>query len=361
MIRKIFLISKFFFDSNDLNLFSPFQLHAISSRLRLPCPSFELQNSAFDFSHILDFCSQIESLKVVPTNGNFSTKEDFLQQLINPIGTSNILASTLTFDLSPFTAITELEFCGIVPQNIVNCDPVKSTVIDLTVKNTRVQNVQQILLPDSIHDGSISSLDRSWSRVKTADFGHNDIWVIDVAMPLLPNVEIVHFNDNRLRTVANLKSLYHLSHLNLSGNLIESLHNWHLELGNIENLNLSGNKLKSLSGLGKLRSLHSVDLSWNEIEDLQEIDEIAQLPVIENVGLNGNLLALEVDYRSRILSRFGERCGEIILDNEKARPNEIDKAMVLAALRKTKLGWFEQNDLNLEWKFDFKRFKFEWK
>lgn len=274
----------------------------------------------------------------MPSSGSFTSKEEFLQQLINPIGTSNILASTLTFDLSPFTAITSLELCGIVPQNIVNVEPVKATVIDLVVNNTRVQNVQQILLPDSIHDGSISTLDQSWSQVKVADFGNNDIWVIDIAMQLLPNVEIVHFNDNRLRTIANLKSLYHLSHLNLSGNLISNLDKWHLELGNVETLNLSSNKLKSLSGLGKLRSLRSVDLSWNEIEDLQEIDEIAQLPVIEILSLNGNMLSLEVDYRARILSRFGERSNEIFLDNEKARSNEIDKAMVLAALRKTKIG-----------------------
>lgn len=311
------------------------KLHAISSRLRLPCPSFELQNSAFDFSHIVEFCSQLESLKVVPSNENCTTKEEFLQQLISPIGTSNILPSTLTFDLSPFTAISSLELCGIVPQNINNCEPLKATVTSIVVNNTRVQNVQQILFPDSIHDGSVSS---SWSKVTTANFGNNDIWVIDPAMQLLPNVEIIHFNDNRLRTVTNLKSLYHLSHLNLSGNLIESLHNWHLELGNISNLNLSSNKIKSLAGLSLLRSLTSIDLSWNEIQDLQEIDEIALLPVIEHVSLNGNLLALEVDYRARILSRFGERCAEIVLDNEKARSNEIDKAMVLAALRKTKLG-----------------------
>lgn len=214
----------------------------------------------------------------------------------------------------------------------------KATVTNLVVNNTRVLNVQQILLPESIHDASVSNLDQAWIRVKTADFAFNDIWQIDPSMQLLPNVEIVHFNDNRLRTVANLKTLYSLNSLDLSGNLIENLQNWHLELGNISTLNLSSNKLKSLAGLSRLRSLHSIDLSWNEISELEEIDEISNLPLIENLGLNGNLIALEVDYRARILSRFGERCGEIILDSEKARPNEIDKAMVLAALRKTKLG-----------------------
>lgn len=259
-----------------------------------------------------------------------------MQHLINPIGNSNILPSTLTFDLSPFTSVTSLELCGIVPQNISKCDAVKSTAVCLSVHNTRVQNVQQILLPESIHDSF--TFDQSWSKIKIINFGNNDIWTIDSAMQLVPNVEEVHLNDNRLRTVTNLSSLHHLSHLNLSGNLIDSLVGWYLELGNIQTLNLSCNKLKSLAGLNRIRSLRSIDLSWNQIQHFDEVDEIAQLPVIENVGLNGTLLALEVDYRPRVLARFAERCCEIVLDNERCSPNEIDKAMVLAALRKTKIG-----------------------
>lgn len=154
----------------------------------------------------------------------------------------------------------------------------------------------------------------------------------------MQNVEEVHLNENRLRTVANLSSLYHLNHLNLRGNLIDSLKDWHMKLGNIETLNLSCNKLVSLAGLSRLRSLKSVDLSWNQIDDFNEIDEIAQLPVIENVGLNGNPLILEVDFRVKVLTRFGDRCADIILDNERCSQIEIDKAMVLSALRKAKIA-----------------------
>jgi hypothetical protein len=60
--------------------------------------------------------------------------------------------------------------------------------------------------------------------------------------------------------------------------------------------------------------------------------------VIEMVSLNGNLLASTVDYRPRVLARFGERCCEIILDNENCSSDEVDKAMVLAVLRKAKIG-----------------------
>jgi nischarin len=210
------------------------------------------------------------------------------------------------------------------------------TAVNLICHNTRAQNIQQILLPETIHD--TFTPEDSWSKIKKFDCGYNDIWTIDGAMQLVPNVEELFLNNNRLRTVSNLRSLHHLSHLNLSGNLIESLAEWHKELGNIEILNLSGNKIKSLAGLSRLRSLRCVDLSWNEIDSIEEIDEIAKLPIIENLGLNGNVIALEVDYRARILARFGERCCEIILDNEKCSQNEIDKAMVLAALRRTKIA-----------------------
>lgn len=304
----------------------------------LPVQNFELVDSAYSFSHVLDFCSQIENLKIVPSTdvGELSTKEEFIQKLISPIGQSNILASTLTFDLSPFTSVQILELWGALPQNIFKCDSAKATVKLLKLTNTRIQSTKEILLPESIHE--TFSVDQYWKNVKSVFFPNNDIWTIDSSMQLIPNVEEIHLNDNRIRKVANLRSLSNLYHLNLSGNLIESLIGWHCELGNVEILNLSSNKIKSLSDLSKLRSLRSIDLSWNNIDSFDEVDEIAALPILESFSLNGNAIACEVDYRSRVLSRFGERCSEIILDNEKCSQTEIDKAMVLSSLRKAKIG-----------------------
>lgn len=310
-------------------------MHAISSRILLPCPTFELQNSAFDFSHILDFCSNLESLIIIPSSTCESDdKEEILKQLISPIGTSNILPSTLVFDLSPFTSLRTLEIIGIVPQNISNCDYLRSTVTHLSVNNTRVQNIQQLLSPESIHEDAPRN--SVWSKVKKVNFGKNDIWTIDSAMALIPNVEEVHLNDNFLRNISNLKSLHYLNHLNLSGNLIESCSKWQFEIGNISFLNLSFNKLKSLNGLSRIRSLRTIDLSWNQIDSFEELDEIAQLPIIENVGLNGNIIASQVDYRTRVLARFGEKCNELILDNEKCSQSEVEIARVLSVLRQTR-------------------------
>jgi Leucine-rich repeat (LRR) protein len=277
-------------------------------------------------------------LKILPSAGTFTTKDDYLQTLIGPIGSSNILPSTLNFELKLFTAVNSLSYFGIVPQNVTSCDPVRAKVVEFNVNFTRVQNIQQILVPELVAPpSSTESLTAyKWTSVKKADFGHNDIWTIDVTMNLMSDVEELHLNNNRLRTIANLSSLHNLRYLNLSGNIVESLTDWYMQLGNIESLNLSSNKLKSLRGLSRLRSIRLIDLSWNQIDDFDEIEEIALLPVVEQISLNGNPLILEVDWRSKVLARFEERCGDIVLDNEKCSPHELDKAMVFAALRKTR-------------------------
>lgn len=309
--------------------------HFSASRIRQPKNSFELHDPNFDFSHILDFCKQIKTLRIVPTKSkDLTSKDDYIQQLINPLETSNILPSTLTFDLTAFTP-EQLELIGIVPQNIAECDNVKLTVKNLTVNFTRVQNIQQILSPESIHEKSDGA---HWEQVVVANFAFNDIWTIDASIKQIANVQELNLSDNRIKKISNLKSLHRLSNLNLSSNIIESVDNWNYEIGNVEILNLASNRLKVLTGLSKLRSLVVLDISFNEIDDINEIDEIAQLPLIESLNLNGNPLAVIVDYRSKVLSRFGERCNEVVLDSEKCSQEELDKALVLNALRQTRIS-----------------------
>jgi nischarin len=190
-----------------------------------------------------------------------------------------------------------------------------------------------------IHDSTIAAESinmYSWNNVKIANFASNDIWTIDGAIKLIPNVQELNLSENRL-SMANLSSLPNLRILNLSENLVETLQDWHTLLGNVEVLNLSSNKIKSLEGLNRLISLRRLDLSFNEIADIDQSEFIANLPVLENISLIGNPLIVEVDYRAKVLARFGDRCAEIVLDNEKCTVSEIDKAMIFAALRKTKL------------------------
>lgn len=48
--------------------FSALEMYAISERLKIPCPPNDSTDSVFDFTHVVEFCSQIERLTVRPRN-----------------------------------------------------------------------------------------------------------------------------------------------------------------------------------------------------------------------------------------------------------------------------------------------------
>lgn len=48
--------------------FSALELYAISERLKLPCPLSDTVEKKYDFSHVIDFCMQLERLIIRPRN-----------------------------------------------------------------------------------------------------------------------------------------------------------------------------------------------------------------------------------------------------------------------------------------------------
>lgn len=46
--------------------FSALELFAITQRLKLPCPTSDSVKKVYDFSHVLDFCSQLDQITVQP-------------------------------------------------------------------------------------------------------------------------------------------------------------------------------------------------------------------------------------------------------------------------------------------------------
>lgn len=76
-----------------------FQLHAISERLKIACPMTEKQDQMYDFSHILDFCSQLQALII---EGSYEK-----------LGTSNIVPNELHFDLVSFKNLVDLKILGV--------------------------------------------------------------------------------------------------------------------------------------------------------------------------------------------------------------------------------------------------------
>ncbi|KAL9915136.1 nischarin isoform 1-T1 [Glossina fuscipes fuscipes] len=331
--------------------FSALQVYAISERLNLPCPPENIENRGkFDFSHVLDFCTQLEILKVTPVKGHDSFASDY-NAVDVPIGSSNIIPKKLKFNLNAFRNIHTLKFYALPPENILDIGLLKPNLQKICVHNTTTTSINQILLCDNVHkenvivnsptkadiavQGPITSSSASctnWPKINELNFSGNLLTQIDESVSLVPQLRTLVLEQNRLKNIRNLAELPHLQTLTLSVNLISDCINWHLELGNLITLNLAQNKLKSVKGLRKLLSLVNLDLSCNLIEDIEEVDNIACLPLLETLRLTGNPLASIVDYRSRVLARFHDRASEIFLDSEKGTHKELDTALVLSAL-----------------------------
>lgn len=107
--------------------FSMLEMHAISRRLSLPCHPLELTTSLHHFSHVLDFCTHLERIIVVPTK---YSKMDALQcddlenfgnimsHAQSPIGTSNIVPLDLHFNVNAFRNLKSLTLLGVPPSNV---------------------------------------------------------------------------------------------------------------------------------------------------------------------------------------------------------------------------------------------------
>lgn len=253
------------------------------------------------------------------------------------IGTSNIIPTQLKFDLVAFKNLKTLQIFGMYVENITNMGTLRSTIQQLAWHNTDSSQISEFLLCDCVHKTDIlDDQSKSWPQLENINLSDNKLAAIDKSIRLVPNLKTLVLDRNQIKTVENVSCLPYLQTLSLCENQISTCIDLHLELGgNLMHLNLSQNNLTSLKGFRKLFSLVKLDVSCNAIETISEVDFVANLPCLEELILTGNPIAGSVDYRSRVLARFDDRINDIYLDNEKGNAQEIDTALVLAALRQS--------------------------
>ncbi len=85
---------------------------------------------------------------------------------------------------------------------------------------------------------------------------------------MLPGVRSINLSHNRIAIVSNLEYCYSLERLDLSHNLISSLDDVFVVLGNVHQLNLSANYITSTSGLERLYGLEVGGLFHYRLLDL---------------------------------------------------------------------------------------------
>lgn len=296
------------------------QLHAISERLKQPCPPIDNPDKRLDFSHVLDFCCQLARVEV--EGSNF------------PINSSNLVPNQLSFDLIAFKSLQHLFMTDVVVTNIRDAQVVRSNLESLAIHHSQLRSIATIAMCDALHKDVKNAGDGYiWHKLTELDLSFNYLEEIDDALKLMPNISKLNLNHNKLSTMKGLTQLPHLSHLSLAANAYYTVEDLHTRLGNIVHLDLSENHVSSLLGFSRLFSLERLELASNAVADVDEARHLAHLPCLEALTLTGNPVSTVVDYRTRVLERVGVRASEICLDNERPSLKELDTIAVLQALR----------------------------
>ncbi|XP_069955046.1 nischarin-like isoform X2 [Cherax quadricarinatus] len=305
--------------------FTPLQLHAISYRLKNPLPTNVASEQETDFSHVVDFISQVRHLVIEGSN--------------QCLRASNIIQNNLAYTLNTFKSVERLTLKNASVSQLGHLGAVRRTTKYLEVKNSGMVHMSDIFLCDVVYKESVEGSDPyRWSMLVDVDVSYNRITHIDESVALALNVEKLNISSNKLSSVECLTKLPNLVSLNLSNNLFSTLEDMHTKLGNVVHLDLSQNSLSSLKGLSKLYSLSSLNVSTNNICEISEVSHLSRLPCLETLILTGNPVATIVDYRTKVLELFGQRASEICLDNERPTQRELEFVAVLQAIRASREG-----------------------
>lgn len=280
--------------SNRCHEFTTLEMFAISSRLKMPCPVTEASQKSFDFSHVLDFCSHLQEITVRQLHKDKASVDRADGDKVTVmVGSSNIDPGALQFDLIAFRGLKKLMLDGVSPENITDISSARESLTHFTINKTTITQINQVLLCDCIHKDQLDHT-RNWSSLTHLDLSDNALRGIDASIALLPKLQTLLLDRNRILSIAYLNQLPCLSRLELSQNQIGECVDCHLELGNIRTLNLSQNRLRALYGFRKMYSLVALNVANNQVVEVTEVDHVAALPCLEELVLNGNPLATVV-------------------------------------------------------------------
>lgn len=200
----------------------------------------------------------------------------------------------IPFNLHVFAGLSVLEIVGVDISCIQGLECFKDQLQMLIVDQSPMKTTETILKTQ-------------FTRLTSVKIRHCELEQMDSSLELVPNVKQIDFSNNRLKRIQNLEKCSSIESLNLGFNRISSLNDINQVLGNIKSLNLRYNNISSIQGLDKLYSLQSLDLSHNRLSDLGELGALTAFPELIQVALSGNPLAYVPDYRRQVLFLFSDR------------------------------------------------------
>uniref|UniRef100_A0A4W5KXG7 PX domain-containing protein n=1 Tax=Hucho hucho TaxID=62062 RepID=A0A4W5KXG7_9TELE len=153
----------------------PLQLYAITQQLKLAKPTCSNGDAKADLGHILDFTCRLKYLKITGTRGE--------------VGTSNIQEDSLTFDLSVFKALLQIEISDCNSAHIMGLPSLKPCLVTLSVHHSAA-SMMDVLVPEACEspqwvaegaptDCPVTTIIPTWKTLTTLDMSHNHIGCID--------------------------------------------------------------------------------------------------------------------------------------------------------------------------------------
>jgi Leucine-rich repeat (LRR) protein len=252
-------------------------------------------------------------------NYNNSAVDALLQQLRDRLSSVRILY------IYPPTGpelhhLSVKEFAGLLELNIHQCPlstipdliALRQGIIHLSVTNSGIVDISEVLTPDVpkkiksklspiILPGSNCQIPirYSWLNLTRLTLSNCGIVRMDVAFHFFPALTHLDLSKNDIMHIAHLHNCINLESLNLSYNRIRVLSNLERVIGRVKRINLSHNDIESLDGVDKVYGLEKINVSFNFIDDMNEIQHLCRLPCLESVLLHDNPIADLANYRLR--------------------------------------------------------------
>ncbi|KAK9481347.1 hypothetical protein V1514DRAFT_349629 [Lipomyces japonicus] len=200
-----------------------------------------------------------------------------------------------------------------VSRSPVNGRPGRSGSLSSTISTLSTGDSPPRTTLDSLH----------WSQLRHLSLEENGISSVanEAMIPLANSLITLDLTRNLLISIPEaLSQLSSLASLNLSFNLISSLHSLtHHPLPAITVLNLRGNNIVSLAGLDRIVSIERIDLRDNKLSDPTEIARLTGAPNLTELWVAGNpfVKTHSSSYRVTIFNLFRTTAGysdDVLLD-----------------------------------------------
>lgn len=189
------------------------------------------------------------------------------------------------------------------------------------------------VLPGSSHGPSltVSLPTTKWRFLRHLSLADNSLTSISstALIPLANSLSSLDLSSNLFTSIPeSLSTLSNLRALNLSNNMIDSLHSLTRNpLPAITALNLRGNRLASIAGIERLLSLERLDLRENKLADPTELARLTGAPNIAEIWIAANpFTKTHSSYRVMIFNLFRSTPGytdDISIDSQ--GPGMVEK------------------------------------